>query len=249
MKILLPFVLSVLLYGSVICEDFLTGGTFVENATENSKLTLIGQRTSETLPLVVGKTYSSDTDMMEFATRETQIINLRMSTGIRVRIHPSSEFRVDAFNQMIKNSDAQPELIVSSDYTINLALMNGEAFFIVPKYDSSNTMCVLQTPLANLELSGGKYFVKANQKFVICYVVEGSVGVFNPKTNKKDVIQTPQMAFIVPFPGEIGVMVTSKGIDSGELLKQITTLKEIDSSVDSVIFAVIDKKIVGIKVK
>lgn len=249
MKKILTLLLSALLCGSVMCEDFLTGGTFVKSATDGSQINFVGQTTSETAKMVVGRTYSSEMDMLEITTAGTQTIDLQLSTGTLVRVHPSSEFRVDAFNQMVKNSDAEPELVVSADYILNLALMNGEAFIITPKYSSPNTMCVLQTPLANLELNGGKYFVKASQKFVICYVVEGSVGVFNPKTNKKDVIETPQMAFIVPFPGEIGVMVTSKGIDSGELLKQINTLKEIDSSKDSVIFAVIDKKIVGIKVK
>ena len=249
MKTLLILSLSALLCGSVICEDFLNGGTFVKSAGKGSRVSLVGQTTSETLPMVVGRTYSSETDLLEIKTDGTQTIELQLSVGTQVRVHPSSEFRVDMFNQMVKNSDAEPELVDSTDYMLNLALMDGEAFIITPKYSSPNTMCVLQTPLANLELNGGKYFVKASQKFVICYVVEGSVGVFNPKTNKKDTIQTPQMAFIVPFPGEIGVMVTSKGIDSGELLKQINTLKEIESSKDSVIFAVIDKKIVGIKVK
>jgi hypothetical protein len=162
---------------------------------------------------------------------------------------PGSEFRVDAFNQMVQNVDNEPELVRYSDYLLNMSLMNGETYIVNYSYNSPNTMCILQTPLANLELNGGKYLIKANQKFVICYVIEGKVAVLHPKTNKKEEVKQGQMAFIVPFPGESSVMITSKSTEPGEFLKQINAIKEVESSRDSVMFVVIDKKVVGVKVK
>lgn len=234
---------------NVISEDFLSGGTYVMSAPEGMKYNLIGQVVTESNDLIVGRTYSSDVESIEISTSKSQNVLLKLSNEILVELQPNSKFSVDGFNQMVKNDEAEPMLVVYTDYISNLNLLSGDAYISSPLYDSDNTMNVLQTPLANLELSGGKYLVKSSQKFVICYVIDGSVKVFNPKTNKKEVIENDQMAFIVPFPGETGVMVTSKTIESGELLEQTNKIKEIEKNKDSVIFAVIDKKIVGIKVK
>jgi len=248
MKRILTLLLATLSL-NVLSEDFLSGGTYVMSAPDGIKYNLIGQVSTETDNLIVGRTYSSDTESIEITTASSQTVLLKLSNEILVELQPDSKFSVDGFNQMVKNDDAEPMVVVYTDYIANLNLLEGDAYISSPTYDSANTMNVLQTPLANLELSGGKYLVKSSQKFVICYVIDGSVKVFNPKTNKKETVEDGQMAFIVPFPGETGVMVTSKTIEPGELLGQTNKVKEIEKNKDSVIFAVINKKIVGIKVK
>ena len=239
----------VLLCGILHAEDFLSGGVFVKSATDQAMLNLVGQSQTISNKVVVGKTYFAGDNMLEIITKTNEVVDLQLSTGTQVRVSPLSEFRVDAFNQMVQNVDNEPELIRYSDYLLNMALMSGEAQFVSYPYNSPNTMCILQTPLANLELNGAKCFVKSNQKFVICYVVEGKVIIIHPKTNKKEEVKQGQMGFVVPFPGEQTVMITSKSIEPGELLKQINTIKEVESSKDSVMFVVIDREIVGVKVK
>jgi hypothetical protein len=247
-KLLLIFTFSLFSFQLFGNEDILTGATYVNNSSDNIKLNLVGRTTTETVSLVVGKTYSSNTDMLELITRENQLVDLNFSSGLKARIQPDSEFRVDLFNQVVLNADSQPESLVFSDYMLNLALMNGELYVVAPSYSSKSTMCIVQTPLANLELNGGKYLIKANQKYVVVYIIDGELGVLNPKNNKKDILKNGQMAFIVPFPGD-GVMVTSKDIDGDRISQYSSVLKEIESAMDSVIFAIIDKRIVGIKVK
>ena len=239
----------VLLSGILHAEDFLAGGVFVKNATDKVDLHLVGVSQTITNEVVIGRTYTAGDNMLEIITKTNEVVDLQLSTGTQVRVSPSSEFRVDAFNQMVQNVDNEPELIRYSDYLLNMALMDGEAQFINYSYNSPNTMCILQTPLANLELNGAKCFIKANQKYVICYVVEGRVNIFHPKTNKKEEVNQGQMGFIVPFPGEQSVMITSKSIEPGEFLKQINSIKDVESSKDSVMFIVIDRKIVGVKIK
>jgi len=244
------FIISmVLLCGILQAEDFLAGGVFVKNTIGEVDLYLVGVSQTITNKIVVGRTYTAGDSMLEIITKSNEIVDLQLSSGTQVRVSPSSEFRVDAFNQMVQNVDNEPELVKYSDYLLNMALMDGEAQFINYSYNSPNTMCILQTPLANLELNGAKCLIKANQKYVICYVVEGKVNILHPKTNKKEEIKQGQMGFVVPFPGEQSVMITSKATEPGELLKQINAIKEVESSRDSVMFVVIDKKVVGVKVK
>ena len=231
----------------LLAEDFLPGGVFVKSAIDVSKINSVSPTKTDTLPLIIGKTYWSLDNILEVLTAEKQTAEFQFSNGALVKVMPSSEFRIDSFNSMVSNSDSQPEIAKFTDTLLNLALMNGESFIVIPSHNSPNTMCVLQTPLANIELNGSKVLVKASPKFVIAYIVEGKIAVIDSKTNKKEEIKQGQMAFIVPFPGESHVIVTSKAIEPGELLKQMNMVKELESTKESVIFAVIDKKIVGIR--
>jgi hypothetical protein len=126
--------------------------------------------------------------------------------------------------------------------------MNGSAYFVAPKCSSSNTMCVLQTPLMNVELNGGKYHIKATTKYAVIYVLDGTVGIFDNQTNRKVVKQAGTMVFIFPSPMKpTDVMVTDKTIDAIEFRKMAGVVKEMDATKSSVLFALVDGKIIGIK--
>lgn len=250
MKFLTTFFLTMAVSLTAITEDFINGAYFVKSATGGTKFNLVGQTTTETSTLVVGKTYESENDIFELITGENQKVTLQFSSGLLVQVLPDSEFRVDAFNQMVADSNIQPAVLGVGDFILNTALMNGSAYVIAPKYSSSNTLCVLQTPLTNIELNGGKYQIRSTQKFVIVYVLEGSVGVFDNKTGKKTVKQTGTMVLIFPSPIKNGeVMVTEKSIDSEEYKKMFIATKQLESSnlYFDIIFALINGKIIGIR--
>jgi hypothetical protein len=195
-------------------DDFLAGGTFVRNASNGTALNSIDATgKSDKLAVIPGKTYGGD-NMLEFITGTNQTLEVQLSSGALVKAYELSEFRVDLFSSQIANADAQPEIIKPLDTTLNLALMTGDALIAVPYNASSNSTCLIQTQLANIMLNDSKVLVKANSKFVIAYVIEGKIEVLSPKSlNKKEEIQQGQMAFIVPFPNDIGVMITSKAIE------------------------------------
>jgi len=236
-------------------EDFLPGGVYVieKGYTNQATLYLVGQSQSIGHFVIGGKTYSNDEASLEIitSTNATTGMDLQLSNGTLVRVNPGSEFRVDSFNQMVTNSDGQPETIKFSDYILNMAVMSGDAYVVSPPHASPNTMVIVQTPLANLELLGGKYLIKSSQKYVIAYVIDGDIAVLDSKTNKKEVVSKGQMAFVVPvaFPTELKLITTSKSIEPSELSKQLLAVKDLESSSNSVMFVVIDKKIVGVKVR
>lgn len=234
---------------TAMAEDFINGAVYIKSSTDNLKFSWVGQGSSTNDVLKVGRTYSSEKNIFELTTKEQQA-TLQLSSGLLVQVSPNSEFRVDAFNQMIADATIEPEALKAGDFIMNLALMNGSAYFVAPKYASSNTMCVLQTPLMNLELNGGKYHIKASQKFTAIYTLEGTIGVFDNQTNKKTIKQAGTMVMIVPSPMKATeTMVLEKSIDSTEFKKMSDGLKQLESSTPSVMFVVVGGKIIGVKLQ
>lgn len=250
MKFLTTLFLTVAVSLTAITEDFINGSYYIKSATDGIRFNWIGQSTTETKALVVGKTYASENDMFELITGENQEVILQFSSELLVQVSPNSEFRVDAFNQMVGDSNVQPEVLKAGDFILNTALMNGSVYIIAPEYSSPNTMCVLQTPLMNVELPGGKYQIRTTTKYTIIYVAEGTVGVFDTQTNKKTVKQAGTMVLIFPSPMRSGeVMVTEKNVELDEYKKLLATLKQLETSEPTALFALMDGKIVGIKLQ
>jgi hypothetical protein len=250
MKLIITLFLIVAATMCACAQDFINGGIYVKSSTENLKFSWVGQGSSTNEVLKIGKTYSSDKNMFELATKDQQEAIFQLSSGLLVQVSPNSEFRVDAFNQMIADANVEPESLKAGDFILNVALMNGSAYFVAPKYASSNTMCVLQTPLMNLELNGGKYHVKTSPKFTFVYVLDGTVGIFDNQTNKKTVKQAGTMVLIFPSPiRATETMVTEKVIDTAETRKMSDTIRQLESSKPQVMFSLVNGKILGIRLQ
>lgn len=248
MKTILTIILLAITTLVMHGEDFINGSYYIKSASPDITHNWVGQSFTETGKLVVGKSYSSETDMFELITKRSQQVDIQFSSGLLARVTPNSEFRVDAFNQMVSDDSAQPEKLIGGDFVLNTALMNGEAYFVATKYTSPNTMCVLQTPLMNVELNGGEYHVKANQKYTIIYVLKGSLGVFDNQTNKKTMKSEGTMVLIFPSPMKsTDIMITEKGIEPEEYKKLTDDVQVIRSAQPQIMFALVNGKIVGIK--
>jgi len=248
MKRFMSFLLALALGMFVLtAEEFTTGGIFVHSATEGLNYNLVGQTTTLTERVHVGQTYRLETDIFEFITKNDTVV-LEFSTGLLARVREDSQFSVDAFNQLVVNYEEQPSLLRSQYAITTLSLLNGELEVMAPKVDA-NSQCVVQTPLANVILTGGKYTIKSNQKYIIVNVIEGSATIMG-LDEKTTVIDKGTMGLVIPFPGKSGeIMVTSKGISPEEAKKLTNNLKELEALRGNVVFAVVEKKVVGIRLK
>lgn len=242
--------LAVLLLGLSFlrAEEFTTGGVFVNSASTNLSYNLIGKHTNVLQQLIVGKTYHLASDLMEVKTVTGQRAALAFSTGLQVGIAPDSTFSVDSFNQNVKNDVLNPEEL-QADYAITtLSLLDGEVELICPKMDT-NSQCILQTPFVNVNLAEGRLCIKSNPKYVMISAIEGSVTVVDSK-NKKSVIDKGQLGLIIPYPGRDGeIMVTTKAISPEELDKTTKSLNTLALHSKDVLFIVLDKRIVGVRLK
>jgi len=240
----------ILLVGATMlsAEEFTTGGIFVQNAPTNLSYTLLSKTTNRVEQLVVGKTYRIDADVMEFQTKTSEEITLAFSTGLQLRISPNSTFSIDSFNQLVTNDESQPSKLQVEYSVASLSLMDGEIELICPKVDT-NSQCILQTPLVNVNVAEGRLVVKSNPKWVMLNAIEGKVTVVDSK-NKKTFIDKGQMGLIIQYPGKNDqIMVTQKDISPDELDKMAVSLNGLAKSQNDVLFIVIDKKVVGVRLK
>lgn len=249
MKRFMAFFMILLVGATMLsAEEFTTGGIFVQNATTNLSYTLLSKTTNLVEQIVVGKTYRLDTDVMEVKTKVGESLSLALSTGLQLKVLPDSTFSIDSFNQLVVNDEGQPSTLKAEYAVTSLSLMDGEIELICPKLDT-NSQCILQTPLVNVNLAEGRLSIKANPKYVILNAIEGGVVVMDSK-NKKTVIDKGNLGLIIPYPGKDGqIMVTQKAISPEELEKLTTALSDMAKTQKDVLFVVMDKKVVGVRLK
>ncbi len=229
-------------------EEFTTGGIYVQVASESQTCNLLSKTTNLVQQLIVGKTYHLDSDVMELKTKAGEYVTMVFSTGLQLRVAPNSTFSVDSCNQLVVNDKGQPA-VLKAEYSITaLSLMDGELQIVCPELDT-NSQCIIQTPLVNVNLAEGRLVIKSNPKYVMLNAIEGSVTVVDSK-NRKSIIDKGQMGLIIPFPGrDAEIMVTSKVISPEELERHIKDLDSLALGKKDVLFAVIESKIVGVRLK
>ena len=243
MKFILIFLLTMTAYAS----DFIPGAYYIHSTKTNAVYVDVNQTTTTTNALLTGHTYFSADGVFELNTTEQSTV-LQFSSGLTIQALPGSTFGVDSFTQTVADIDATPEILKVKDYILSVSLMYGAAHIVAPKYDSVNTMCVLQTPLMNLELNDGTYHIKSSPKFTAVYVLSGKIGVFDNQTNVK--ITKPAGTMIMIFPSPMrssDTLVTEKPIELAEKTKLLTEAAALKSVYSDVMFSLIDGKIIGIK--
>lgn len=232
----------------ITAEEFTTGGIYVQAASESQTCNLLSKTTNLVQKLIVGKTYRLESDVMEIKSKAGESVAMVFSTGLQTRVSQNSTFSVDAFNQLVVNNEGQPEALNAEYAVTSLTLMDGELEVISPQVDT-NSQCIIQTPLVNVNLAEGRLVIKSNPKYVMLNAIEGAVTVVDSR-NRKSVIDKGQMGLIIPYPGRDGeIMVTTKAISPEELEKHTKNLNELALAKKNVLFVVIDSKIVGIRLK
>lgn len=213
---------------NISAEDFLSGGIFVKSTTDTN--------------LTSGKTYFVEKNILEIKRPST----LHLSSGHTIQIEPDSEFSIDSFNVVVQNENSQPALVRWTDVILSMTVLEGEVLIVAPQVNT-NSSVVLSTQLSTIGLTGGEYKVKSTPKYDILYVIRGSVIVIDGEN--KSIYTSGKMVLILPNPLDTNkLMVTEKMIsmdDLSEISKQLGSL----TGSDNVVFAVINKKIVGINVK
>ena len=169
--------------------------------TEGLKYTSLDIKSKQytTNNLSIYKTYSVSNNTFDVTTKTNQNITLYLANNNIVKVEPNSEFRVDSFDLFVKESPQYPIKITQSQVNLNLALMDGEALFVINKV-SPDDQILLQTPVVNLGLESGKYFVQISKKSVLIYILTGSLNVFDNITNKKELVTAGNAVLIHPAP-------------------------------------------------
>jgi len=202
------------------------------------------------------KTIETGVDTFEINTLSNQFANVILANNTVVKVEQNSEFRVDMFNISLKETNTFPFKINVENFNMNLALMNGSAYFVVNK--GTNDQAMLQTPLSNFGLDNGKYWIQVDKKFVIVIILDGTLDVYDNVTNKKETIGSGNIVLIRPFELHVGkqadlfVDKTDTSVKKAkpeqlkDLVKDVDELSKVNNEV---VWISVDGKIVAVKSK
>lgn len=244
---------------NILAQDVMYGGVYAYQFTENLQYAkyIVDKKEFITNKLEFLKTYDLDINTFEIITKTNESALLYFLNGNIIKIEQDSEFRIDMFSITLKDVPSYPSKITVDCYSMNIALMEGEAYFSIFK-NNTNDQVILQTPLTNLGLETGKYYIQSNKKSILIYILDGSLDVYDNVTNKKQAIQANNAVLIHPAPAlslkqlEIFAdkMTTSvKKAKVGQFSSYLEVVKEFDKLKNEVIFVRVDNRIVGINIK
>lgn len=215
--------LSLLCAASAFCQNF-TDGVYIHDGV--------------TTP-VTKNVYSLAT------TNKSEIYHF--SNGLIAKLGTNTDFAVNSFSQVVTNLNGTPQKAQIGSANLAMTLMKGTTTVTYNGHDEENS-CVVSTPLMDLELYNGTFYFVCSDTKVIVVVLNGSLK--SHADGKKENIVTAGYAQIAT-PSEMG-LVESKVSVITEKVKQtnLDVLSKEASGVvsltNSVIFATIDKKLVGI---
>jgi hypothetical protein len=234
-------------------DGYVTAYEFSDNLKYN--VYDVSKKAFITNKLETMKTYELAVNIFEINTVTNEFSTLFFANNTVVKVEQNSEFRVDLFNMMLKDTNAFPYKISVDSYNMNLSLMNGSAYFVVNK--GSNDSAMLQTPLSNFGLDTGKYWVQANQKFVLVFILDGTLDVYDNVTNKKNNIDSRNAILIRPIEGVAGkhaelfvdkVSISAKKATPEQLKDMLDVVGNLETIKKDIMFIMVNEKILGVKI-
>lgn len=138
---------------------------------------------------------------------------LYFSNELIVRVNTNSDFLINSFFQDVENTDTFPQVARFGLSTLNVTLLNGNALFKYPGLSDTNASCVVSTPLLDVELHGGLFYIEASETKVIVAVLEGELKSYNGK--KESIINKGQA--VIAEPNDVGILEDKITIKPGKV--------------------------------
>ena len=169
------------------------------------------------------------------------------SNGLISKVETNSELQINSFFQDVNNTNKNPERAKFGQSTLAATLTDGSAFFVYPETDT-NCSVVVSTPFADIELHKGAFYFVVNTNNAVCLVIDGTFTAHGEKKQEKKleagsalvVAPTPQGIFDTKFS------FSSMAIYDSTMAKYKTTIKDLSTNANSIIFIRIDGKTVGV---
>jgi hypothetical protein len=168
------------------------------------------------------------------------------SNDLVVKTDTNTDFTINSFFQDIFQSST-PVKSKFGSHSFAATVMNGSAML---KYGGCNdelSSCVISTPLTDLELTNGTFYLKVSERVVFLCVLDGSVKVHN---GKKELIVQKGNA-LVARPNDIGILedknsVTIEKVRADVLEKLIADSLPLSKIKNSILFVNVEGRTIGI---
>lgn len=222
-NILLLTLLTLLTYSTSFAQNY-TNGVFVQD----------------------GKTVEVDKHVFSI-TPKSSFITLNFSDGLIARIDTNSDFSINSFFQEVYDLDLSPHKAKFGASTFSATLMHGSGVFVYSGGDV-NSSCIISTPFTDLELYKGVFYFKVTDTRVLVFVLDGSLKSHGDK-NRENVVTSGYA--VVALPNDIGILEDKISLGSEKIRPEainilINDAKSAISLKDNVLFAIVNKKVIGI---
>lgn len=195
-----------------------------------------------------GKTVEVDTKSSHAYSENTSNIPviLYFSNGLAAEVDTNSEFSVDEFVQGIYNTNSYPEKVKTGESSLTVSLNNGITYFVYPE-DNTNSECIVSTPLVDVQLHKGSFYIVVTDNNILVITVDGSCDV----GNKKDKKQITAGNALLAIPNNIGILDSKISLNPQKMKPEVlnklsATIKQLSNIQNHVIFVRIDGKIVAV---
>jgi len=247
--ILFALLLTVTTYANGVFYIQKTSGEVVlENVIDN--------KLSTNAP-IVGKTYIANGQNYAFKTSTNSETLVAFSDDTYIKIKESSYITVDSFDQTVSNLDSLPSKIKYDTYSKSLSLIEGELDVYSNQGNDATAISTINTKLASIILSKGKFVIQADDRTTVIIVLDGSAVILDNSSKRKESIKVNQTVVIVPAPKfqgrgvdtmRRGNIFSIKETAANDLESYLLGVNTVEEDANRIRFCVIDKNVRGVKI-
>lgn len=224
MKII-PFILMLSLCATTTFSQIFTNGVFVKD----------------------GKTFEVDKKVYQFTPTNLSDV-LYFSNELIVKVYTNGNFMINSFYQEVLNKHTTPEKAKVGAHNFVASMIDGTAVVVYSGGESNVSSCIISTPMTDLELYKGTFYIKVSEDNVLVFVLDGSLKSHADK--KRENVVTQGYAVIAGSDSrgifEAKVSLGSEKVKTSVIDKLLVESKDVINLKGSILFAKVDGKLIGI---
>ena len=194
-----------------------------------------------------GKTIEVEKKVYQFTpTNKSEM--LYFSNELIAEIFTNINFLINGFFQEVYDVDSPPHRAKFGASSLSVTLMDGTAVFTYSGTTNDNSSCVISTPMVDIELYKGTFYFKVSENKVLVFVLEGSLKSHGDK-GRETLVNTGYA--VIAVPNDIGILEAKISLGSEKVRQSIidklsTESKNITNLKGTIMFAIINGKLIGI---
>jgi len=196
-----------------------------------------------------GKTTEVEKKVYQFIpTSKSEV--LYFSNELIIEVYTNSDFSINSFFQEVYDINSTPHRAKFGTSTLAATLMNGTVMLTYPGTDSNST-CVISTPMNDIELNKGTFYINVTENKVLLVVLDGSA---KSHSDRNKVIVVPTGYAVIAVPTDRGILEDKISFDTGKAKQDIidkftTASKNITNLKGTIMFAIVGGKVLGITIQ
>jgi hypothetical protein len=236
---------------------YANGVFYIQKSSSDVILENVANNALSTNTPIVGKTYIVNGQNYAFKTSTNSETIVAFSNDVFIKIKESAHVTLDSFDQTVSNIDSLPSKLKYSTYSKSVSLIEGELDVYSNQDGDSTSIATINTKLASIILSKGKFVIQADDRTTVVIVLDGSAVILDNSSKRKESVKSNQTVVIVPAPKfqgrgvdtiRRGNIFSIKETANTDIESYLVGVNIIEEDAKSVRFCIIDKNVRGVRI-